>query len=278
MKSRCRISLTLLCSALLLPVGASAREPLATRVEHLVVSSARASGLFEVFTRELQLPAVWPYSDYGSFQSGGVSLGNTVLEFSQGNEASARFSGLALEPVLNAENLTEALPERGIGSTGPQPFSVNVDGKTLVLWTNVSLPGFEPRNATIFFCDYKDRKAVRKNRAQGARALKAARGGVLGVLGVKLISLGVEDRAKAQRRWRQLASDVSADLLRFSAGPPLRLTVVKQPGILSLTLQVRSRAAAEKYLRARGWLVRADEGGTLIAPWAIGGLRVRVEE
>lgn len=278
MKSRCASCFSLLCAALLLPVVAIAREPLAARVEHLVASSAQADKLFEIFTRELQLPAVWPYSNYGSFQSGGVSLGNMVVEFNKGDEAAARFSGLALEPVLNAENLTQALPERGIGSTGPQPFSVNVDGKTLVLWTNVSLPGFEPLNATIFFCDYTDRAAVHKNRAQGARALKAARGGALGVLGVKLISLGVADMAKAQRRWRPLASDVSADLLRFSAGPPLRLLPAQQSGILSLTLQVRSGAAAEKYLRARGWLAHTTEGGILIAPLAIGGLRVRLEE
>jgi len=56
-------------------------QPLATRVEHFFVVSDQAQSLFTYFKDEFRLPEVWPFFEHGTFASGGLSLGNAVLEF-----------------------------------------------------------------------------------------------------------------------------------------------------------------------------------------------------
>ena len=41
---------------------------------------ADASAVFAVLTRQLQLPVLWPFTSFGAFSSGGVSVGNIKFE------------------------------------------------------------------------------------------------------------------------------------------------------------------------------------------------------
>ena len=54
---------------------------LATRVEHFYLVSDQPQKLFIFFRDNFQLPEVWPFYQHETFASGGLSLGNVVLEF-----------------------------------------------------------------------------------------------------------------------------------------------------------------------------------------------------
>ena len=49
-------------------------------VNHVFVPMADASAAFAVLTDQLVLPALWPFTSFGVFSSGGVSVGSTKLE------------------------------------------------------------------------------------------------------------------------------------------------------------------------------------------------------
>src|SRR5687768_4976033 len=83
------------------------RKPLFVQVDHFYIASAAAERLFRLFRAELGLPEVWPYRSWDGFSSGGLTLGNTALEFLTRTSAgaaprSAAFKGIAFEPVGDA--------------------------------------------------------------------------------------------------------------------------------------------------------------------------------
>ena len=49
-------------------------------VDHIFIPVADASAAFVVLTEELELPVLWPFASFGTFSSGGVSVGSIKLE------------------------------------------------------------------------------------------------------------------------------------------------------------------------------------------------------
>ena len=71
--------------ALIAVTGAQAQDSHPIRkVDHFYAVSPEPRELFEFLNTELQLPEIWPFSDYGSFASGGLSLGNVVFVGARG--------------------------------------------------------------------------------------------------------------------------------------------------------------------------------------------------
>jgi len=56
-------------------------QPLAKKVDHIFVNSDKAHSLFKFFKDTLHRPEFWPFSERKVFSSGGLSLGNVILEF-----------------------------------------------------------------------------------------------------------------------------------------------------------------------------------------------------
>lgn len=262
--------------------SASALAPFLARVDHFLATSPTAEAQFNFFRDTLGFAVAWPYKNYGDFASGGLSVGNTVLEFVTwkvpvGEIIASEWKSVAFEPVRNTEAALVELAKRGI-SHAPPDVNQHTDaaGKTVVDWTNTLLTGLSPSEA-VFICDYADRKRIDEVHRIAHDELFRRHGGPLGVKGLKEIVMGVSDLAKATAQWRSLVAggDQASDgLFAFGDGPSIRLVRAEQPGIIEAVISVRSLEEARRFLAARG-LLEAGEGGRVsIARSAIGGLHV----
>ncbi len=260
-------------------------RPLATRVEHFFLVSYHAQSLFNYFKDTFQLPEVWPFFERGTFASGGLSLGNAVLEFVSFPKESNRpqkteLRGIAFEPTADAAETVAELARRNIAHTGIKVYKFEIPGRqVLVEWSSINLSDFPPTNANIFFCDYKDRQGVAQGRRAARNELAMRTGGPLGIVGVDEITVGVRDLDHARSKWSALLEPsprISDDAFVFDSGPRIRLVRAESPGIQRIILSVRSLDEAEKFLNERELLARDDAGHIAISPAAIDGLTIQL--
>ena len=263
----------------------SEERPLATRVEHFFLVSDHAQSLFNYFKDTFQLPDVWPFFERGTFASGGLSLGNAVLEFvsfpkEDNKPQKTEFQGIAFEPTADAAETVAELARRNIAHTGIKVYKFEIPGRqVLVEWSSINLSDFPPTNANIFFCDYKDRQGVAKGRRAAGRELAKRSGGPLGILGAAEITVGVQDLEEAWSKWGALLEPspwISDDAFVFDSGPRIRLVRAESPGIQGIVLSVRSLDEAEKFLKERQLLAKDDAGHISISTAAIDGLSIRL--
>jgi len=260
-------------------------QPLATRVEHFFVVSDKAQSLFNYFKNTFQLPEVWPFWQRGPFASGGLSLGNAVLEFvsfpKEGNEPRrTEFRGIAFEPTGTAEATAAELARKNIPHSAARTYEFQVPGNEVsVEWSSVGLKDFPPANADVFFCDYKDRQGVAKGRRAASRELAMRTGGPLGIVGAAEITVGVWDLEEARSKWSSLlepSPQISDDSFVFYTGPGIRLVRAESAGIQGIVLKVRSLDRAVKFLEERRLLVKDDAGNIAISSVVIEGLTIRL--
>jgi hypothetical protein len=265
----------------------SARQfrPLVTKVEHFYLVSDDSEKLYSFFRDELQLPVVWPFNTYGDFASGGLTLGNVVMEFvtergGGAGVAATGFKGIAFEPAGDADAAADELKRRGIRSGDLVPFTYTQGGQERVGWVTVDLQGFPPAGAHIFICDYKDRERLTEGRRRASSALAANGGGPLGVTSLKEIVVGVKSVSEASQAWGRLL-DVPGTgtdaVFAFGPGPKVRLVTAEAEGIQSIVVGVTSEARARQFLTERRML--GGEGGQLrINAAAVGGLNIILVE
>jgi catechol 2,3-dioxygenase-like lactoylglutathione lyase family enzyme len=260
-------------------------RPLATRVEHFFLVSDQAQSLFIYFKDTFQLPDVWPFFEHGTFASGGLSLGNAVLEFvsfpKEGHQPQkTEFQGVALEPTADADATAAELTRRSIPHTGARPYKSQIPGRQILAeWSSVGLTDFPPTTADVFFCDYKDRQAVAQGRKAASYELVRRTGGPLGIVAVAEITVGVQDLKEARSKWGALlqpSPQIADDAFVFSTGPRIRLVQAESPGIQGIVLSVRSIDEAEKFLKERRLLAKDDAGHIAISPAAIEGLAIQL--
>ena len=271
--------------ALVLPSAPSHNAPpLISKVEHFFVLSADAEKLFRFFKEDIGLPVVWPFRRYGDFSSGGVSLGNVVMELElrddQPYSGPAAFKGIAFEPVGDAEDVVMQLDHRDVPHASPSPYKYVRNGEERVGWVNVYL-NIPPEGVKLFFCDYKDREQVANGRRKAAAALNDGGGGPLGIIRLKELELGVRSYPEALAEWHKLiagsASDTGATFL-FGNGPALHVVRAKEDSIKRVVISVRSAKAARLYLASKG-LLGGSSGATFwVTPAAVSGLRIEFIE
>ena len=263
----------------------SEERALAKKVDHIFITSDQAQTLFSFFKDTLQLPEFWPFNQSEDFSSGGLSLGNVILEFvSFGKEAGkaqkTSFQGIAFEPTMGADAIVGELAGRQITHSAAEPYKFETNGRVLAEWTNVLLSDMPPADATVFFCDYKGREAVTEGQKAISDELVKRGGGPLGIVGAAEITVGVRDIKEARSKWNALLAPspkISGDTFVFDSGPRIRLVRSESPGIQGIILSVRSLDEAEKFLREHRLLVK-DVGHIAIAPGAIEGLWIRLVE
>jgi hypothetical protein len=260
-------------------------RPLATRVEHFFMVSDQAQSLFTYFKDTFQLSEVWPFYQHGPFASGGLSLGNAVLEFvsfpkADNKPVMTEFRGIAFEPTADADTTAAELTKRNIPHSDVRTFKSQIPGRQILAgWSSVGLTGFPPTNADIFFCDYKDRQVVAQGRRAASHELATRMGGPLGIVGAAEIMVGVKDLEDARKKWSALLQpypQISDDAFGFYTGPRIRLVHAESPGIQGITLKVRSTDRAAKFLEERQLLAKDDAGHITISPAAIEGLTIRL--
>jgi hypothetical protein len=267
------------------PALRAEEQPLATRVEHFFLVSDQAQSLFTYFMDTFQLPKVWPFYTHGTFASGGLSLGNAVLEFvsfpKEGHQPQkTEFRGIAFEPKADADATAAELTRRNIPHSDVRSYKSQIPGRQILAeWSSVGLTDFPPTTADVFFCDYQDRQSVADGRKAASNELARRTGGPLGIVAVAEIMVGVQDLEDARNKWTALlesSPQISDDAFVFSTGPRIRLVHAESPGIQGIVLSVRSIGEAEKFLKERQLLAKDDAGHITISPAAIDGLAIRL--
>jgi hypothetical protein len=258
-------------------------QPLATRVDHVYVESDKAQSLFTFFKETFELPESWPFSDRGTHASGGLWLGNTVLEFAtfphNGDKpVKTKFRGIAFEPAGGADETAAELTKRYISRMEVKNnMRQGPDGQMRVAWSILGLKDFPPIEADIFFVDYKFRKfAAAKYKAVDDELAERNRGS-LGIVGAAEITVGVQALEEARSKWGALlapAPQISDDAFVFESGPRIHLVRAESPGIQGIVLKVCSLDRAAKFLEERRLLAKDETGQVAISPSAIDGLLI----
>src|SRR5688572_21920194 len=235
---------TTLAGVTFLPSPPQSR-PLLTKVEHFYLVSDDSEKLYNFFRDELRLPVVWPFNTYGNFASGGLTLGNVVIEFVRNGRfgptgaTRAEFKGIAFEPAGDAEAAAQELTRRGVGHGDPMPFKYTQGGQERVGWVTIDLKGLPPAGDHIFICDYKDRERVAEGRRRASNELATNGGGPLGVTSLKELVVGVKSVREASSAWRKLLDTpgTETDVFAFGPGPKVRLVVADAEGIQSIVIR-----------------------------------------
>lgn len=130
-------------------------ERLVDGVEHVYIPMTQASAAFAVLTEQLQLPVLWPYTFFGAFFSGGVSVGSIKLEIIEANPTAPWYTppqvtGIAFRPARPLDDgYIAELDVRGIPHSDPEHFQRGEQPA----WTNVYFSDFISPAAGAFVCD-----------------------------------------------------------------------------------------------------------------------------
>ncbi|MGB8378762.1 MAG: hypothetical protein WCE70_09920 [Rhodanobacteraceae bacterium] len=115
------------------------RAPLVVTVDHFFAATTDPERLFRIFRDTFGLPVAWPFRSYGSFASGGLSVGNTALEFATGEVAKGEvlkteWKMLAFEPAGDTETATAELARRGVAYSKPDVYTFKDPGGKKKSW------------------------------------------------------------------------------------------------------------------------------------------------
>jgi hypothetical protein len=290
MNKRLTIALLILALASIAAGQTGVRNgPIVRQVDRILIESGNAKGLFEFFSRDLQLPEAWPLAENQGHISGGLGAGNATIEIYEyvqrkrvptAKIALARFAGLALEPYPLEDALRE-MKACGILFDPPQPaISILPDGKRGVAWTTVPLPSFSKSGLSIFLYEYSQAfLKVDVRRKQLGNRLTLTNGGPLGIQSVREVVLSAAQFRDEHAGWqRLLGSQTPSGNWTLGTGPAIRVVSSSQDRIQRLVIQVRSLTRARAFLKKLNLLGPESAGETYINPSGIQGLRISLVE
>ena len=280
------------------------------RIDHIVVFCDSAEGvdsMMQAFTKGFGLPKFWGPERYdmligevrkaAGFYSGGVFLGNATLEFEtwEGDAIAARpavdlgFAGVAFEPA-DAGRAIACLGEAGLEPGPAEPwFSSGPEGGAHKMWTLIDLPRLNSAALKLFLCAYEpvpveadgDWVMMTHEEMRGllSAQLEAGGGGALGVVRMKQLTLGVADLPRRLAEYAALLGEPAGDALwKLGDSQTLRLVEAEADAIQSVTLEVALLESAREFLLSKSMLGGESSGRIEIAPAAIGGLRIYLEQ
>lgn len=264
--------------------GMDGLEPLALRVDHVVIEADDADSVFAFLIGALGLPVAWPIARWGMFHEGGVSFGNCNIGCNQalepGTAARPRVSAIALEPACDVPALVEAMRGRGLEPTEPissgiidvpdvEPFAPWQRG-----WTTVV--DFSARFAVVpFFCAYDHDVGERVRRQRFA--FEASGGGPLGITDLRAVVISTDRPRETIEAWTLLLGPEvtrQSGVLALPNGPELRFRQGTSPP--GLVLGVRSLDQAIDGARSIGLACERGDGVRL-DPSDLMGLEVQLE-
>jgi hypothetical protein len=224
-------------------------------VDHVYVPMSEASAGFEALSEQSGLPVLWPFTSFGTFSSGGVSVGSIKLEVIEDNavapwssaQDSPQIQGVAFRPSRHIdEGFLAEVDARGIPRTAPTRFEV--EGQ--LRWVNVYFSDLISETAGAFVCDYRvpEPRDLEKRR----RVLAECGGGRLGVLDAVELVISTRDADAARRRWQRLFDPLRpAEMLKWrpAVGPAVRMVEGEDERVDHLVLAVRSPETAARVWR-----------------------------
>ncbi len=278
---------TLILSILCLSIAETRLKPVIRQVDHILVRADDPKSLFDLFSGTLELPVAWALSEYSGYTSGGVCAGNVNIEVlrlagqkkpAPAGHASARYVGIAFEPIQFAESESQ-LKARRIRFDPLVPYISDLpDGSQGALWTTLTLSRFSGPGLTVFLCEYSPaflNVAIRRNQLGGELVLR--NGGPLGIKSVKEVDVATPDFARDRPAWQRLLaapSQPEAAVWQVGSGPAIRL--IRGPGvkIVRILVRVNSLASAKTFLAGKRMLGTVSHDRVAVEPSAIQGLEV----
>lgn len=238
---------------LVLP-GCTEREYISiNKIEHFYISSYHAQKIFNMLTRQFNLPIVWDYQDWGGFSSGGVTLGNVVFELIENETTEPQnHYGIALEPKQSLER----------ASSFSDPVNIS-HGKISKAsrWSTMSLINLLPDDINLFLCDYHEREFITLNRKNATEKLLENKGGTLGIQFLETIVIGTTDPLKYENEMAKLPGILKwENEFHFSAGPGLKLVKSDTP-FFALLIKVKSIDKARLSLETPDLKTRITDQG-----------------
>ena len=226
------------------------------KVEHFYISSNNALNIFQILTEQFGLPIVWDYQNWGSFSSGGITLGNVVIELIEGQPAQIlTYYGIALEPSQSLKRTISFLDSVNISHGRISKASK---------WSTMSLANLLPDDINLFLCDYHDREFIRLDRKKAVEKLVENKGGALGIQFLKEIIIGAEDPVEFENELAKIRGIViKGNEFHYSEGPNLKLIKSDSP-FLALIIKVKSMDKAKLELEALGLKTKITEQGVEI--------------
>lgn len=268
-----------------MPIACAPQAPTRTtnivrQIDHILIASSEAKELFSLLSDTFQFPVAWPMSDYGSFASGGVAVGNVNLEIIKDSGPTAgtvksRWTGFALEPEPLRISLAE-LDARGIRHGAPAPFR---SGLFTTRWTTVGLPDVSNDTLQVFLCQFEDDLPARRRRS--LENLRSRDGGPLSVHSIREIVFGAKDVKRMEEHWQKLLSPINASsegLWPVGAGPAIRLIQAEKDGIRALVVNVKSLEQARRFLKEHDLLGAEQPAALTVAGSQLQGLNVTLVE
>ena len=274
----------LLAALVFAPAGAGAQHenhaaptPILRGIDHFFATSSNAEPLFRFFRDTLGLPEVYPFRNYGDFSSGVASMGNTMFEVvnwavPEGKTLATELRGIAFEPGDATAVTLRRLDAAGAARQKPDSVMMpSQAGGTVLAYVNIGLDdegGLTPDSAAIFINDNLGSTRATARRKAGADSFATRNGGRLGVIAVDELVLHVADLDKSLVAWRKVLdsrSQESNGLIRFPAGPAIRLVQSPVEGISEMVVRVRSVAEAARVLSDLGITGAPAAGGIKVS-------------
>jgi hypothetical protein len=249
-----------------------------TRIDHFFVSSPKAEKLFKLFKEELKLPVSWEYQNWGSFASGGISLGNVAFEFvSFDSLLRTKFDAIALEPRQSVEELILVLDANHISHDTIEPNTYKKKDGSIGGWSNLNLPNLLPKEVGFFICDYKQREEVKVANRKDSTELIERKGGPLGIVSLKEIVITSNDFIDSKLKLSKLPGILSnnTELFNFSTGTSIRLKSSPTSGIEKIVILVNSLVKTKEYLKLNELLETAPTEEVFMKSSAIEGLAIQ---
>lgn len=263
-------------------------------IDHVVIRTADAESLYELFSSQLGLPVTWPLERAAFATFGWIGLGNTNLEIWAATDNSdlppncpfPLVHQIALAPLELTETLAR-FNAMGLSCKAPRAYaSKDERGEMQTNFTNSVIQELSNESCCVFVCDWGIdapivpwRKGLSspERRHLGRDALTACGGGALGLVGLKEIAMSSPDLAGAVSKWQRLA-ETSAQPIAIADDVELRLTAGTQDRIQSLTFAVRDLAAARRFLSGCRLLDEDEADDVMLSRRVTGGLTFRLVE
>ncbi len=290
MSHRIPLAISLIAlSAVLAVAGCGSPSPVVKKVDHVTVITQNSQQLFDVLTGTLGLPVAWPMAQYPQFSTGGVQAGNVNIEAlgmpsSGGSGGPAASTGPVATPgasiygiVLEPYALTKVTPElkaRGAKPGKPTVQTAVIAGKTVPMWTNVTLSALARPNYTVYLCQYSPTYASLLSSHKVSGPL-----GNIGVTSMRELVISAKDPEAVKKQWQAALAPApmsSSGVMTIGTGPAIRFIKGSSDAIVSFVLTVKSLSKAKDYLQSKGLLEESSANELRIAPGAVQGLDIRI--
>lgn len=276
------VSLIALTAVLAVAGCGSPATPVVKKVDHVTLFTQNAQQLFDFFATKLGLPAAWPLAAYPQFSTGGVQAGNVnmeTLQFGPGAAAGsaaaqqASIYGIVLEPVTPLSKTVSELKARGAKPGKPTVQTAEVNGKTVPVWTNVTLNSLARPHYTVYLTEYSQTYAslLASHKVSGPL-------GKIGVTRMDELVVSAKDPTATQKQWQTAfaPAPMSSGVMTIGTGPDIQIVKGTGDDIVTLMLEVESLSKAKDYLQSHGLLGQSTASELTIAPTAVQGLDIRI--